>query len=230
MSVSVLQARGVVAAYRGVAAVHGIDVDVRAGELVGILGRNGMGKSSLLGALFGTVARPAGTVLLDDRALPPLRPEASSRLGASFMPEDRGVIGTLTIAENLALARRRTRPVVEPTDVFPMLRERARQPAGSLSGGQQQQLGIARAMLAGSRLIAIDELTHGLQPSIVVDAFDALRTVADSGVGVLVVDQNPALVAARCDRILVMDGGRITLDRPVGPGVLEEVNELLVLR
>lgn len=230
MNAPVLSAQQVTAAYRGVPIVHGVDLEVAEGEIVGLLGRNGMGKSSLLGALFGLVARPSGTVAIDGRVMPPMRAELMAKAGVSFMPEDRGVIGTLTVAQNLALARRRQPPAIDPVPVYPLLTDRARQASGTLSGGQQQQLGIARAVLAGSRLIAIDELTHGLQPSMVTDTFDLLRRVADQGTGVLVVDQNPQLVAARCDRVLVMESGRITLDRRVGDGVLAEIEELLVLR
>lgn len=227
---TVLRARGITAAYRGIDVVHGVDLDVAEGEVVGVLGRNGMGKSSLLGALFGLVARPAGTVELDGVLIPPRRPVAMARAGASFLPEDRGVFPTLTVAENLALARRRGGSTQELAGVYPLLRSRARQAAGSLSGGQQQQLGIARAVLSARRLVAIDELTHGLQPSMVAETFALLRRVAETGAGVLVVDQNPALVAANCDRVIVIEGGAVRLDRRVGEGVLAEIRDLLVLR
>lgn len=227
---AVLSVRGVVAAHRGIPVVHGVDLDVAPGEIVGILGRNGMGKSSLLDAIFGLVARPSGTVAIDGRLIPALRPELLARAGASYLPEDRGVLPTLTVAENLALARRTTAPPVDPRDVYPLLTSRAKQAAGTLSGGQQQQLGIARAILAGSRIVAIDELTHGLQPSMVRDTFQLLRDIARHGVGVLVVDQNPELVAASCDRVLVVESGRVTLDKNVGEGVLAEVSELLILK
>ena len=227
---SVLSVRGVVAAHRGIPVVHGIDLEVAPGEIVGILGRNGMGKSSLLDAIFGIVARPSGTVAIDGREIAPLRPELIARAGVSYLPEDRGVLPNLTVAENLALARRSTPPPVDPRSVYPLLTGRAKQAAGTLSGGQQQQLGIARAVIAGSRLIAIDELTHGLQPSMVRDTFQLLRDTAVRGVGVLVVDQNPELVAASCDRVLVIEAGRVTLDKKVEEGVLAEVSELLILK
>lgn len=227
---TVLRARGITAAYRGIDVVHGVDLDVAEGEIVGVLGRNGMGKSSLLGALFGLVARPEGRVELDGVVIPARRPVAMARAGASFLPEDRGVFPTLTVAENLALARRRGAPARDLAEVYPLLRSRAAQAAGSLSGGQQQQLGIARAVLSARRLVAIDELTHGLQPSMVAETFALLRRVAETGTGVLVVDQNPALVAANCDRVIVIEGGTVRLDRRIGEGVLAEIRDLLVLR
>lgn len=227
---SLLVARGVVAAYRGVDVVHGVDLSVGEGEVVGILGRNGMGKSSLLGAIFGIVARPRGEVSFAGRVMAPARPVAWARAGAAFLPEDRGVFPTLTVAENLALARRRGATGVDPMDAYPLLTERARQRAGTLSGGQQQQLAVARTVLAGERLIAIDELTHGLQPSMVAQTFTLLREVAATGAGVLVVDQNPELVAAHCDRVIVIESGRVHLDRPVTDGVMDEVRSLLVLK
>lgn len=227
---SLLEARGVVAAYRGVEVVHGIDLSVDEGEVVGILGRNGMGKSSLLGAIFGIVARPSGEVGFAGRTMPAGRPGAWARAGAAFLPEDRGVFPTLTVAENLSLARRRDGTAIDPTDSYPLLTERARQRAGTLSGGQQQQLAVARTVLAGRRLIAIDELTHGLQPSMVAQTFTLLRRVAATGAGVLIVDQNPELVAAHCDRVIVIESGRVHLDRKVTEGVMDEVRRLLVLR
>lgn len=225
----VLHARGITGGYDGVPIVEGVDLTVDAGEIVGLLGRNGMGKSTLLGALFGTVDRLGGAVEVGGRTLAARSPDRSAAAGVAFLPEDRGVFPSLTVAENLRLARRGHRPAIDPLEVYPMLGERAAQPAGTLSGGQQQQLGIARAILAGSALVCIDELTHGLQPSLVTRTFAALRTVADSGVGVLFVDQNPDLVTASCDRVLVMEAGRTVLDRTVEDGVLEELRRLLVL-
>lgn len=225
-----LRARSVVAAYRGVEVVHGVDLEVGAGEIVGVLGRNGMGKSSLLGAIFGTVDRPAGTVEIGGSAIPPRRSVQAFRAGASFLPEDRGVFPSLTVRENLALARRAGGFRFDPAETYPMLAERAGQPAGTLSGGQQQQLGIARAVLATRCLLAIDELTHGLQPSMVAHTFRLLRRVADTGAGVLIVDQNPEVVARHCDRVLVVEGGSVVFDAAVEDGVVARLRDLLVLR
>ncbi|GGA67437.1 ABC transporter ATP-binding protein [Pseudoclavibacter endophyticus] len=209
--------------------VGGVDLEVNSGEVVGVLGRNGMGKSSLLGAIFGLVDRPGGSVEIGGTRIPARKPVAASRAGASFLPEDRGVFPSLTVAENLALAKRRGAMPFEPTEVFPMLGERARQAAGSLSGGQKQQLGVARTVLSATSLLAIDELTHGLQPSMVVETFRLLRRVADSGLGVLVIDQNPELITRHCDRVLVMEGGRVALEATVGDDTLDRVRGILAL-
>ncbi|MFC7402317.1 ABC transporter ATP-binding protein [Citricoccus sp. GCM10030269] len=216
--------------YAGIAVVHDVDLAVEPGEIVSLLGRNGMGKSTLLNSVFGTVSRLGGTVRVDGRTIPSMRPEAMSAAGASLLPEDRGTFPSLSISDNLELARRSYRPVIDPRDVFPLLTERSTQLAGTLSGGQQQQLGIARAVLAGSAYICVDELTQGLQPSVVEDVFSMLRHLAESGIGILMVDQNPEVVAQWSDRVLVMEGGRIVLNRTVDAGIGEELNELLSLR
>ena len=147
------------------------------------------------------------------------------------MPEDRGVFPTLTVEENLALATRRSfTPAVDPREIFPLLTERRRQPAGTLSGGQKQQLGIARALLAGRRLIVVDELTQGLQPSVVRDVVAALGLVAATGVSVLVVDQHPVHTLDWCHRVLVMESGRLVLDAPIAAETRLRCHELLMLR
>lgn len=230
LSVGALSVDSLTGGYGGIPIVHDVSFTVGRGEVVALLGRNGMGKSTLLRTIFGTAARMHGGVAVGGRTVSPGRPHLLAAAGASLMPEDRGVFPSLTVAQNLELARRRYRPAVDPRDVFPLLTERASQPAGTLSGGQQQQLGIARAVLAGSVLVGVDELTQGLQPSVVRDVFRMLRRIAESGVGVLVVDQNPDAVAGWCDRVLVMEGGRTVLDRPGGEGVADALRELLVVR
>jgi len=211
--------------------VRDVDLEVRPGELVGLAGRNGMGKSTTLRTAFGLATRFGGEVVVADTPVRPRRPDLPAKLGASFMPEDRGVFPTLSVAENLELARRRGyRPAVDPRDVFPLLTERAGQPAGTLSGGQQQLVGFARAVLAGSRLIAVDELTQGLQPSIVTQVLEVAAELAASGVGLLLVDQSPSVLTRWCSRVLVMEAGRLVLDEVVTEETAARVSDLLVLR
>jgi len=163
--------------------------------------------------------------------VPPGRPDFLARWGASLMPEDRGVFPALTVEENLTLAARKSfTPAVDPREVFPLLSERRRQLAGTLSGGQKQQLGIARALLAGQRLIVVDELTQGLQPSVVRDVVNALGRVAATGVSVLIVDQHPDQALDWCHRVLVMESGRLVLDAPIVAETRRRCHELLVLR
>ncbi|MBO0877296.1 MAG: ATP-binding cassette domain-containing protein, partial [Pseudonocardia sp.] len=185
------------------------------GEIIGLLGRNGVGKTTLLNSVFGLCPRFGGEIRIDGVDVPPGRPEVLARAGFTLLPDDRGVFGRLTVAENLRLARRAGYvPPVDVQAVYPLLAERARQPAGTLSGGQKQQVGLARAILAGSRLIAIDEFSQGLQPSVVEDSMAALRALARSGVAVIVVEQGPDIPLRLCDRIVVMVRGSIALDAP----------------
>ena len=222
---------GLTGGYGDVPVVHDLDLEVRPGELVGVLGRNGMGRSTALRTAFGLATRFGGTVTVAGEPMPPRRPDLLARRGASLMPEDRGVFPTLTVEENLQLARvRGYRPVIEPRDVFPLLTERAGQPAGTLSGGQQQLVGLARAVLAGSRLIVVDEVTQGLQPSIVTAVMELATALASAGVGLLLVDQSPLILTRWCHRVLVMEAGRLVLDEPVTDASTARVADLLQLR
>lgn len=217
--------------YGQAAVVRDMNIDIGDGEIVALVGRNGMGKTTLLRTVFGLADRQGGEITFDGRPVPPGRPDVLARWGASLMPEDRGVFGSLTVEENLALATRKSfTPAADPREVFPLLTERRRQLAGTLSGGQKQQLGIARALLAGQRLIVVDELTQGLQPSVVRDVVDALGRVAATGVSVLIVDQHPDQAMDWCHRVLVMESGRLVLDAPIIAETRRHCHELLALR
>ncbi|NEK86129.1 ATP-binding cassette domain-containing protein [Blastococcus saxobsidens] len=208
-----LEVQGLHAGYRDARVVNGLDLRVEPGEIVALLGRNGVGKTTLLKSLFGLCSVFAGEIRVDGTPVPGGRPELLARSGCTLMPDDRGVFPGLTVEQNLRLAARRGyRPVVDVRAVYPLLSERADQLAGTLSGGQKQQLGLARAVLAGSRLIAIDEFSQGLQPSVLEASVEAVRTVARSGVAVLVVEQGPEIPLRFCDRIVVMVKGGIVLD------------------
>jgi ABC-type branched-subunit amino acid transport system ATPase component len=210
-----LELRAVTGGYKDTRIVTDLSLTVAPGEVVGVLGRNGVGKTTLLKSVFGLCRRFAGEVRVDGRPVPADRPELLARAGLTLMPDDRGVFPNLTIGENLRLAARRGyRPPVDVREVYPLLDDRADQAAGTLSGGQKQQVGLARAVLAGSRLIAVDEFSQGLQPSVVDDSISALRTVAASGVAVVLVEQGPEIPLRFCDRIVVMVKGEIVLDAP----------------
>lgn len=216
--------------YGQAAVVRDVNARVAEGEMVALLGRNGTGKTTLLRTVFGLADRQGGEITLAGRKVPPGRPELLARWGAALMPEDRGVFPTLTVSDNLRLAARRGFvPAVDPHEVFPLLTDRRRQPAGTLSGGQKQQLGIARAMLSGRSLIVVDELTQGLQPSVVRDVLEALATIAANGIAVIVVDQHAGLLLDRCHRAVVMEAGRAVFDGPNGPGTRARLDELLAV-
>lgn len=201
------------AGYDGIPVVRDLDLRLGAGEFVALLGRNGMGKTTLLRTLAGRLPRVAGGVALDGAPLASGRADAAARAGLSFLPDDRGVFPKLTVDENLRLSRRRGyEPPVDVRALFPVIAERASVAAGDLSGGQKQQLGLARAMLAGSRAILVDEFSQGLQPSIVQAALTALGEIAATGITVVLVDQSPTPLVDAVSRVLAMERGAIVLD------------------
>lgn len=210
-----IEARALAAGYDGVPVVSGLDLTIAAGEVTALLGRNGMGKTTTMRTLAGQLPAIDGELRLDGRVLRPGRADLAARAGLSFLPDDRGVFPRLTVAENLDLARRRGYdPPVDVTALFPVIRERMRVNAGDLSGGQKQQVGLARAILAGERAILVDEFSQGLQPSLVRDVLGAFRELADTGVAVVLVDQSPDALVEFSTRVLAMEKGAIVLDAP----------------
>jgi ABC-type branched-subunit amino acid transport system ATPase component len=225
-----LELDGLCGGYGQAAVVRDVTLTVGAGETVAVLGRNGTGKTTLLRTVFGLADRQGGRARLHGRDLPAGRPEVLARRGAALMPEDRGVFPSLTIAENLRLATRKGfTPAVDPRDLFALLTARPQQVAGTLSGGQKQQLGIARAILSGPSLIVVDELTQGLQPSLVREVLAALGAIAETGVAVVVVDQHAGLLLDRCRRAVVLEAGRVVFDGPSDPDTRTDLERLLAV-
>jgi branched-chain amino acid transport system ATP-binding protein len=205
-------AENVVGGYRAIQIVNGVSLALDAGETLALLGRNGVGKTTLLRILVGLADRFAGTVTIHGQTVPARTPTAMSRLGVTFVPDDRGVFPRLSVADNLRLARLSAyrKDVADPLELFPELKARLGQAAGTMSGGQQQQLAIARALATGPRLLIIDELSQGLQPSIVQLLAEALRTVTrEHGLALILVDQNPELAMRICERVAVMERGTL---------------------
>lgn len=204
-------ARDIAGGYGAIHIVKNVSFDLDAGETLAVLGRNGMGKTTLLRTLVGLADRFAGEVRIDEQPLPARNPRALARLGITYVPDDRGVFPRLTVAENIRLARLSAYASsgLDIYTLFPALKGRANQPAGALSGGQQQQLAIARALAAGPRLLIVDELSQGLQPSIVHDLAEALQRVTSHGLALILVDQNPELAMRICDRVMVMRRGEV---------------------
>jgi branched-chain amino acid transport system ATP-binding protein len=203
--------------YGSVPAVRGLNLAVERGELVGLIGPNGAGKSTTLHAIMGVVAAAGGDVRLAGRSIRGQTPESIARAGISLVPEGRRIFGELSVEENLrlGLAARRgngaANALAEAYDLFPMLAEfRARQ-AGALSGGQQQQLAIGRALVAGPDLLLLDEPSLGLSPTVVDAVFAALAAIRERGVTVLLVEQRAQRTVALADRTHVLANGELRL-------------------
>lgn len=188
--------------------LHGISLEVQAGEVVGLLGRNGVGKSSTIKAILGIIDRD-GMVEFDGRPIDRLRTDRIVRQGIAYVPEDREVFASLSVEENLTLATRQAAPNRGLVDeLFPELRERARQRAGTLSGGQQQMVSLARALLNDNRLLLVDEPTKGLSPRLVGEVTRVLRTAAER-TPMLLVEQNLQVVREIAHDVVVLSGGRV---------------------
>ena len=205
--------------YGGIRAVKGIDIAVDTGELVCLIGANGAGKTTTLRAITGLVRRSAGRVLYDGAEISTLRVHEIARRGLALVPEGRGVFAQLTVDENLAMGAyaRRDRGGVS-ADVerafthFPRLKERRSQVAGTLSGGEQQMLAIARAMMSRPRLLLLDEPSMGLAPLMVERIFEVIRTIAGEGVTLLLVEQNARLALEASHRGYVLEGGLVAFE------------------
>ena len=214
-----LEVRALEVTYGRAAAVRGVSFSVGAGEAVGLVGPNGAGKSSTLMAIMGAVRRAGGEVLLAGHPLPRNKPEAVAALGVAMVPEGRHLFASMTVRENLLLGRLARRPGREPrvddgwlAELFPVTAEFAERPAGLLSGGQQQQVAIARAMLADPDLLLLDEPSLGLSPTAVATVFGALAQIRTLGVAVLLVEQRAEVTLDFCSRSYVLAGGRIRLE------------------
>ena len=209
MPEALLEVRGLKVAYGGINAVKGIDLDVRAGELVALIGANGAGKTTTLKALSGLLTPAAGSVRYDGQDVTGT---------PAYQLVRRGVFARLTVEENLAMgAYIRDDKTAIAADceraytTFPRLAERRSQLAGTLSGGEQQMLAIARALMCKPRLLLLDEPSMGLAPMVVQKIFETIRTVAREGVTLLLIEQNARLALQTCDRGYVMESGLITL-------------------
>jgi branched-chain amino acid transport system ATP-binding protein len=203
--------------YGAVEAVRDLSLEVKPGEIVGLIGPNGAGKSSTLHAIMGAAPVTGGDVRLDGRSLVGRRPEDVARRGIALVPEGRRIFGELTVEENLRLGlagRKRGRNgagLARAYDLFPILREFRSRQAGVLSGGQQQQLAIGRALAAHPDVLLLDEPSLGLAPKIVDVVFEALTQIRDSGLGVLLVEQRAQRTVALADRSHVLANGELRL-------------------
>lgn len=215
---NLLEVRGLTVYYGGIRAVAGIDLTVAEGEVVCLIGANGAGKSSILRALAGLLMPTAGEIYLHGRPITLLPVHERVRCGLALVPEGRGVFPRLTVEENLLMGGYL---VVDPSilrtglayayQLFPRLKERAGQKAGTLSGGEQQMLAIARALMSRPKLLLLDEPSMGLAPLLVQRIFETLTNIAREGVTLLLVEQNARLALKTSQRGYVLEGGVVTL-------------------
>ena len=229
----------VVAGYETSRVLNGISLNVRAGEVVALFGRNGVGKTTTLKTIMGWLSPSSGDIRLDGRSIAGWSPDRICRAGIGFIPEDRRVFPTLSVEENLCLggfqAPRRPRSetqrlLEEIYGQFPRLAERRRQAGNTLSGGEQQMLVIGRALMGAPRLLLIDEPSEGLAPKIVREVFDAVRSIAARGIAILLVEQHVKQAADIIDRIYVVEKGTIAVETELdGDGTETELMKWLAV-
>jgi branched-chain amino acid transport system ATP-binding protein len=216
--VPLLEVSGLVVRYGTVTAVRSIDLRVNEGQIVSIVGPNGAGKTSLISAIAGVVPPAGGSIVFAGKALAGIALEDVVAHGLALVPEGRHIFASLTVMENLLLGATvradadNVRADIERSfAMFPILGRRRRQPAGQLSGGEQQQLAIARALLSRPRLLMLDEPSLGLAPTVVDQVYTLLRSVREQGVTILLIEQNAERLFGLSDEVHVMSGGEFAL-------------------
>ncbi|MDQ0140013.1 ABC transporter ATP-binding protein [Cupriavidus necator] len=215
-----IEATGIHAWYGSSHVLRDIDFTVGAGETVGLLGRNGMGKSTLLRTLLGHVRQRQGRIHVAGRDVSRAQPFEVARLGVAYVPEGRGIFPSLSVRENLLMAARKGRNgrndwnEARVLDLFPRLKERLSHGGQQLSGGEQQMLSIGRALMTNPDCLVLDEATEGLAPRIVREIWAVIATVRSTGIASVVVDRNFRSVLAHADRAVVLEKGRVVLAGP----------------
>lgn len=211
----VLELKSVYASYGRVNVLQDLSFKVEQGEAVGILGRNGVGKTTTLKTIMGLLASAQGSISFDGQELGSLAPHKIPHLGIGYVPQGRGIFPNLSVKENLFLGVKSKAPedlIVYVFERFPRLKERLEQPGGTLSGGEQQMLSIARCLLMEPKLIILDEPTEGIMPKLVSEIRAEIKKINGQGIGILLVEQNVKTALDLCTRILVMDKGKIVMN------------------
>jgi branched-chain amino acid transport system ATP-binding protein len=213
----ILEAHGLHAWYGSSHVLHGVDITIHRGETMGLLGRNGMGKSTLIRTLLGHVSQRDGHISLFGQDMSRAKPYEVARLGVAYVPEGRGVFPNLSVRENLVMAARAGRDgrrdwsFARVMETFPRLSERLTNLGGQLSGGEQQMLSIGRALMTHPDLIILDEATEGLAPLIVTEIWRVIGEIRKSGIATLIVDRDYRRVLAHSDVALVLQKGQVVL-------------------
>jgi branched-chain amino acid transport system ATP-binding protein len=221
MTETVLKISGLQVAYGGIQAVKGIDLEIKQGELVTLIGANGAGKTTTLKAITGTLKPKEGDITYFGKSIKGQQSFQLVEQGLAMVPEGRGVFTRMTIVENLqmgAFIRNDAAEIKADIEkwfgVFPRLKERANQLAGTMSGGEQQMLAMARALMSRPKLLLLDEPSMGLSPIMVAKVFEVIREVKSQGIPMLLVEQNAKLALEAADRGYVMDSGLVTMAGP----------------
>jgi branched-chain amino acid transport system ATP-binding protein len=217
LSPSIIDARGVHTFYGASHILHGVDFSVGPGEAVGLLGRNGMGKTTLIRTLLGHVAPRRGEIQINGRLMTGAAPHLVARQGIAYVPEGRAIFPNLSVRENLLVARadrhrRRDWTYERILEVFPRLRERLAHAGQQLSGGEQQMLSIGRALMTNPILLILDEATEGLAPLIAQEIWRIIRSVRETGVAAIIVDKNYAAVSSVTDRNAILVKGQVVFE------------------
>ena len=214
MSEAILVLENVNASYGKSHVLHGVSMHVNAGEIVSVLGRNGMGKTTTMRTIVGLLRAHAGSVRFEGVDLVGMEVDDIARRGISLVPAHRGIFTLLSVQENLQIALRKHAPwtLERVYDEFPRLRERRRNLGGALSGGEQQMLAIARALVQGPRLLLLDEPTEGLAPVIVDELTELIRGVGASGIPIVLVEQSFAVCRALCRRHYILEEGIVVYE------------------
>ena len=213
-----LDAHGIHAWYGSSHVLHGIDIQIGRGQTVGLLGRNGMGKSTLIRTLLGHVTQREGAIHLFGQDCSRSQPHQVARLGVGYVPEGRGIFPNLSVRENLIMAARRGKDgqnvwtYDKVLDTFPRLKERLGNMGSQLSGGEQQMLSIGRVLMTHPELIILDEATEGLAPLIVADIWRVIAEIRAAGIATLIVDRDYRKVLAHSDRALVLQKGQVVME------------------